>query len=39
MRVGAGGLWGGFVWIERGAGRPWVITPEEPQAFVRALSR
>jgi len=59
MRVGAGGLWGGFgwlwtkrrgivqmyisrtdrfVWIERGTGRPWLITPEEPEAFVRALS-
>ena len=59
MRVGAGGLWGGFgwlwsrrlgivqmyvsrtdglVWIERGAERPWLITPEEPDAFVRLLS-
>ena len=59
MRVGAGGLWGGFgclwttrrglvqmyitrtdrfVWIERGAGRPWLLTPEEPEEFVRALS-
>lgn len=59
MRVGAGGLWGGFgwlwttqrgivqmyvsrtdrfVWIERAGGRPWLITPEEPEAFVRALS-
>jgi hypothetical protein len=58
MRVGAGGLWGGFgwlwtrrrgivqmyisrtdrfVWIERGDERPWLITPEEPEAFVRAL--
>jgi hypothetical protein len=60
MRVGAGGLWGGFgwlwterrgivqmyvsrtdgfVWIERTNGRPWLITPEQPEGFVRALSR
>jgi len=60
MRVGAGGLWGGFgwlwtkrrglvqmyisrtdgfVWIERVGGRPWLLTPEEPAEFVRALSR
>jgi len=60
MRVGAGGLWGGFgwlwtqrrgivqmyisrtdgfVWIERAGDRPWLITPERPEAFVRALSR
>jgi len=59
MRVGAGGLGGGFgwlwtqkrgvvrmyisrtdgfVWIERRADRPWLITPERPEAFVRALS-
>ena len=59
MRVGAGGLWGGFgwlwtkrrgivqmyvsrtdrfVWIERAGGRPWLITPDEPESFVRALS-
>src|SRR5215470_8419896 len=59
MRVGAGGLWGGFgglwtqrrgivqmyisrtdglVWIERPGDRPWLITPEQPEAFVRALS-
>jgi len=59
LRVGAGGLWGGFgwlwtqrrgivrmyvartdslVWIERAGGQPWLITPEQPQAFVRALS-
>ncbi len=59
MRVGAGGLWGGFgwlwtqrrgivqmyisrtdgfVWIERVGDRPWLITPEHPEAFVRALS-
>jgi hypothetical protein len=59
LRVGAGGLWGGFgwlwtkrrgivqmyisrtdrfVWIERAGGRPWLITPEHPEAFVRALS-
>lgn len=28
-----------FVWIERTNGRPWLITPEEPEAFVRAASR
>jgi hypothetical protein len=28
-----------FVWIERAGGRPWLLTPEEPQEFVRALSR
>jgi hypothetical protein len=59
MRVGAGGIWGGFgwlwtkrrgvvqmyisrtdgfVWIERAGGRPWLLTPEEPEEFVRALS-
>lgn len=59
MRVGAGGLWGGFgwlwtqrrgivqmyisrtdgfVWIERISGQPWLITPDEPESFVRALS-
>ena len=59
VRVGAGGLWGGFgwlwtqrrgivqmyvsrtdgfVWIERVSDRPWLITPERPEAFVRALS-
>ena len=59
MRIGAGGLWGGFgwlwtkrrgivqmyisrtdrfVWIERANSRPWLITPEQPEAFVRALS-
>jgi hypothetical protein len=59
LRVGAGGLWGGFgwlwtkrrgivqmyisctdrfVWIERANSRPWLITPEQPEAFVRALS-
>jgi len=59
MRVGAGGLWGGFgwlwtsrrgivqmyvsrldgfVWIERGTERPWLITPERPEELVRALS-
>lgn len=57
MRIGAGGLWGGFgwlrtsrrgivqmyvsrldrfVWIERGSERPWLITPERPEAFVSA---
>ncbi len=59
MRVGVGGLWGGFgwlwtqrrgivqmyvsrtdglVWIERISDRPWLITPEQPEAFVRVLS-
>jgi hypothetical protein len=59
LRVGAGGLWGGFgwlwtrkrgivqmyisrvdrfVWIECGGRRPWLITPDEPEAFVRALT-
>jgi hypothetical protein len=59
MRIGAGGLWGGFgwlwtsrrgivqlhvsrldrfVWIERGTARPWLLTPESPEAFVRALA-
>ena len=56
IRVGAGGLWGGFgwlwtirrgivqmyvsrtdafVWIERGAETPWLITPERADEFVR----
>lgn len=60
MRIGAGGLWGGFgwlwtqrrgivqmyvsrtdrfVWIERAGARPWIITPEDPEAFVRRLAR
>jgi hypothetical protein len=60
VRVGAGGLWGGFgwlwtqrrgivqmyisrtdqfVWIERGDERPWLITPERADQFVRELSR
>jgi len=59
MRIGAGGLWGGFgwlwtrhrglvqmyvsrtdgfVWISRRNGRPWLITPENPDIFIRALS-
>lgn len=59
MRIGAGGLWGGFgwlwttrrglvqmyvtrtdrfVWIERADARPWLVTPEQPEEFVRALS-
>lgn len=59
LRLGAGGLWGGFgwlwtkhrgivqmyvsrtddfVWIERVGDRPWLLTPERPEAFVRALS-
>jgi hypothetical protein len=60
LRVGAGGLWGGFgwlwtkrrgivqmyvsrtdrfVWIERVEGRPWLITPAQPESFARTLSR
>jgi len=60
MRIGAGGLWGGFgwlwtkrrgivqmyvsrtdglVWIERTGGRPWLLTPENPEYFVDALLR
>jgi hypothetical protein len=60
VRVGAGGLWGGFgwlwtrrrgivqmyisrldgfVWIERVSGRPWLITPEQPEVFARALTK
>jgi hypothetical protein len=27
-----------FVWIERVGGRPWLITPDEPEAFVRAVA-
>jgi len=26
------------VWIERVSDRPWLITPEQPEAFVRALA-
>jgi hypothetical protein len=58
MRVGAGGLGGGFgwlwtkrrgvvqmyvsrtdrfVWIDCKHGRPWLITPEHPDDFVRVL--
>ena len=60
VRIGAGGLWGGFgwlwtqrrgivqmyvsrtddfVWIECVNARPWLVTPEQPEAFVRALSQ
>lgn len=28
----------GLVWIERRHGWPWLVSPEEPAAFVRALS-
>ena len=28
----------GFVWIDRGSEQPWLITPERPEEFVRALS-
>lgn len=27
----------GLVWIERGGERPWLVTPESPEAFVRAI--
>lgn len=27
----------GYVWIERGDARPWLVTPEQPEAFVQAL--
>jgi len=27
-----------FVWIERGREQPWLLTPEQPESFVRALS-
>ena len=59
VRVGAGGLFGAFVylwtthrgfvrryvsrsdrfvWIERKSDRPWLITPDQPDAFVRAMA-
>jgi hypothetical protein len=59
LRLGAGGLGGGFgwlwtkrhglvqmyisrtdgfVWVERKSDRPWLLTPEQPEAFIRALS-
>jgi hypothetical protein len=59
MRIGAGGLGGGFgwlwtkryglvhmyisrsdgfVWIERKSDRPYLLTPDKPDLFVRALS-
>jgi hypothetical protein len=59
LRVGAGGLWGGFgwlwterrgivqmyisrvdqfVWIERQPERAWLITPDNPQAFIQSLT-
>lgn len=28
-----------FVWIERPGARPWLITPQQPEAFVRVLRR
>lgn len=28
-----------FVWIERTTDRPWLITPDRPEAFVQALAR
>lgn len=27
----------GYVWIERRNARPWLVTPEQPEAFVQAL--
>jgi hypothetical protein len=27
----------GYVWIERGNKRPWLLTPLEPEEFIRAL--
>jgi hypothetical protein len=27
-----------FVWIECKSDRPWLITPDQPDAFVRTLS-
>jgi len=59
LRIGAGGLWGGFgwlwtqrrgivqmyvsrtdyfIWIERASGRPWIVTIDQPENFIRALS-
>lgn len=59
MRIGVGGLWGGFgwlwsrrlgivqmyisrtdgfVWIERGDERSWLLTPERPDEFARTLA-
>jgi hypothetical protein len=59
LRIGAGGLWGGFgwlwtrqrgvvrmyvsridrfVWIETTRGRPWLLTPERPDDFVRSVA-
>jgi hypothetical protein len=59
LRIGGGGLWGGFgflwttrrrivrmyvsrldafIWIERGREQPWLITPEQPDVFLHALS-
>jgi len=28
-----------FVWIERGEERPWLITPERPEEFIREMSQ
>jgi hypothetical protein len=59
LRIGVGGLWGGFGWlwtsrrgliefyisrthgfvlVERGQGRPLLITPENPEMMVEALA-
>ncbi len=27
----------GYVWIERGERRPWLLTPAQPEEFIRAL--
>ena len=27
----------GYVWIERGERRPWLLTPVQPEEFIRAL--
>jgi hypothetical protein len=28
----------GFVWIERGTERPWLVTPDRPDEFVAELT-
>jgi hypothetical protein len=27
-----------LVWIERGSARPWLISPEHPEDFIRELA-
>lgn len=59
IRVGSGGIWGGFgwlytscgwvrmyisridrvVWFDTAQGMPWIITPDQPEEFVSAMSR